>query len=108
MTTMGSSNEPAPVSHWKELFSQIVATDVCCGCAACVVVCPHHVLDYDFQMEKPFQTDTLRPDSCSHGETGCEICALACPRLDHETGLWRWNWPQLEEAPHGRTRNSDD
>ena len=96
------------MSHWKELFAEIVSTDVCCGCAACVLVCPHHVLDYDFSMEKPFQTDEQRPNSCSHGETGCEICALACPRLDHETGVWRWNWPQLEESLYGRTRRSDE
>ncbi len=96
------------MSHWKELFSEIISTDVCCGCAACVVVCPHHVLDYDYDLEKPFQTDVRRPDSCSHGETGCEICALACPRLDHELGIWRWNWPQLEQALHGKTRSSDD
>jgi coenzyme F420 hydrogenase subunit beta len=96
------------MSHWKELFAEIVSTDVCCGCAACVLVCPHHVLDYDFSMEKPFQTDELRPDSCSHGEKGCELCALSCPRLDHEAGVWRWHWPQLEESLYGRTRQPDE
>jgi coenzyme F420 hydrogenase subunit beta len=96
------------VSHWKDLFREIVATDVCCGCAACVVVCPHHVLDYDYALEKPYQTDVMRPDSCSHGETGCEICALACPRLDHDAGIWRWNWPTLEEQLFGRTRQADE
>ncbi len=92
------------MSHWKELFEEIIATDVCCGCAACVLVCPHHVLDYDYGMEKPFQTDVLRPDSCSHGDKGCDICARACPRLDHGAGIWRWNWPEIEELLHGRTR----
>jgi coenzyme F420 hydrogenase subunit beta len=96
------------MSHWKDLFREIVATDVCCGCAACVLVCPHHVLEYDYDMEKPYQTDVMRPDSCSHGETGCEICALACPRLDHEAGIWRWNWPTLEEQLFGKTRASDE
>ncbi len=96
------------MSHWKDLFREIVATDVCCGCAACVLVCPHHVLDYDYSMEKPFQTDVQRPDGCSHGDKGCELCALACPRLDHEAGIWRWNWPQLEEQLFGRTRKPDE
>ena len=96
------------MSHWKDLFREIVATDVCCGCAACVVVCPHHVLDYDHSMEKPYQTDIRQPDSCSHGETGCEICALACPRLDHDAGIWRWNWPNLEEQLFGKTRQADE
>src|SRR5919109_850571 len=96
------------MSQWKELFSEIVATDVCCGCAACVLVCPHKVLDYDFGMEKPFQTDEERPDDCSHGIKGCTLCAQACPRLDHDAGIWRWNWPQLEEQLFGRTRNPDE
>src|SRR5688572_10898016 len=93
----GATRVTFVMSHWKDLFAEIVATDVCCGCAACVLVCPHHVLDYDFSMAKPFQTDEKRPDGCSHGDKGCELCALACPRLDHEAGIWRWNWPQLEE-----------
>jgi coenzyme F420 hydrogenase subunit beta len=96
------------VSHWKELFAEIISTDVCCSCAACVLVCPHHVLDYDYDMEKPFQTDVLRPDSCSHGEKGCELCALACPRLDHDAGVWRWNWPELEGQLFGKTRKTDE
>ncbi len=96
------------MSQWKELFREIVATDVCCSCAACVVVCPHHVLRYDFGLEKPYQTDELHPDNCSHGEKGCDICARACPRLDHEAGIWRWNWPQLEELLFGRTRAPDE
>lgn len=96
------------MSHWKDLFSEIVATDVCCACAACVLACPHKVLDYDFEREKPFQTDPQRPDGCSHGDTGCDLCARACPRLDHEAGIWRWNWPELEELLFGRTRGPDD
>ena len=96
------------MSQWKELFGEIVTTDVCCGCAACVLVCPHHVLDYDFGMEKPYQTDELAPDNCSHGETGCDLCARACPRLDNETGLWRHDWPELERMLFGRTRERDE
>jgi coenzyme F420 hydrogenase subunit beta len=96
------------MSQWRELFSEIVSTDVCCGCAACVLVCPHHVLDYDFTMEKPFQTDPGRPNDCSHGIKGCTLCAQACPRLDHDAGVWRWQWPQLEEQLFGRTRRPDE
>ena len=67
--------------HWKHLYEEIVATEICCGCAACVVACPHKVLDFrDFD---PIQTDGRSPfDNCIHGEEGCSLCAMACLRLD--------------------------
>lgn len=67
--------------HWKHLYAEIVATEICCGCSACVVACPHKVLDMrDFD---PIQTDPLSPfDNCIHGEEGCSLCAMACLRLD--------------------------
>ncbi|MDQ3878726.1 MAG: Coenzyme F420 hydrogenase/dehydrogenase, beta subunit C-terminal domain, partial [Actinomycetota bacterium] len=67
--------------HWKHLYSEIVATEICCGCSACIVACPHKVLtlqDFD-----PTQTDPNSPfDNCVHGEEGCSLCAMACLRLD--------------------------
>ncbi len=33
--------------QWKELFTEVVTSGLCTGCAACVVACPHDVLDYD-------------------------------------------------------------
>ena len=45
----------------QDLFGEIVSTDVCCGCAACVLVCPHNVLDYDYSMEKPFRSIEVEP-----------------------------------------------
>jgi coenzyme F420 hydrogenase subunit beta len=67
--------------HWKHLFEEIVATEICCSCSACVVACPHKVLELqDFD---PVQTDGRSPfDNCVHGEEGCSLCAMACPRLD--------------------------
>lgn len=92
------------MSQWKQLYEQIVTTDVCCGCSICVVVCPHKVLEYDYATEKPYQTDTDGPGDCSHGKTGCDICSRACPRLDNDTGVWKWIWPDMEQALFGRTR----
>ena len=67
--------------HWKHLYEEIVATEICCGCSACIVACPHRVLklqDFD-----PVQTDGQSPfDNCIHGEEGCSLCAMACLRLD--------------------------
>ena len=67
--------------HWKHLYEEIVATEICCGCMACVVACPHKVLE--FQDFDPIQTDANSPfDNCIHGEEGCSLCAMACLRLD--------------------------
>lgn len=67
--------------HWKHLYGEVVATEICCGCAACVVACPHKVLEMqDFD---PIQTDARSPfDNCVHGEEGCSLCAMACLRLE--------------------------
>lgn len=66
--------------HWKHLHEEIVATEICCGCSACIVACPHKVLELrDFD---PIQTDARSPfDNCYHGEEGCSLCAMACLRL---------------------------
>lgn len=66
--------------HWKQLYSEIVATEICCGCSACIIACPHKVLELrDFD---PLQTDGNSPfDNCIHGEQGCSLCAMACLRL---------------------------
>ena len=67
--------------HWKHLYEEIVATEICCGCSACIVACPHKVLELsDFD---PVQIDARSPfDNCIHGEEGCSLCAMACLRLD--------------------------
>lgn len=67
--------------HWKHLFAEIVATEICCGCSACVVACPFDVIEMnDFD---PVQIAPENPiDNCIHGEKGCSLCAMACLRLD--------------------------
>ncbi|MBA2724765.1 MAG: Coenzyme F420 hydrogenase/dehydrogenase, beta subunit C-terminal domain [Actinobacteria bacterium] len=79
-----TEGEPLSTSdrkHWKHLYEEIVATEICCSCSACIVACPHKVLELlDFD---PAQTDGRSPfDNCYHGEEGCSLCAMACPRLD--------------------------
>ncbi|MEA2505665.1 MAG: coenzyme hydrogenase subunit beta [Actinomycetota bacterium] len=85
--------------HWKHLYEEIVATEICCGCAACVVACPHKVLDFrDFD---PIQTDGRSPfDNCIHGEEGCSLCAMACLRLDPD-------FDAIEQMVFGERRKSD-
>jgi len=70
--------------HWRELFSEVVTSGLCTGCAACVVVCPHPVLDYNAQdgVYRPFHLDIDGgPADCTHGEKGCTMCTRACPRF---------------------------
>jgi coenzyme F420 hydrogenase subunit beta len=85
--------------HWKHLYEEIVATEICCGCAACVVACPHKVLDFrDFD---PIQTDGSSPfDNCIHGEEGCSLCAMACLRLDPSLDV-------IEQMVFGERRKPD-
>ena len=85
--------------HWKHLYEEIVATEICCSCSACIVACPHKVLelkDWD-----PMQIDANSPfDNCVHGEQGCSLCAMACLRLDPALDL-------IEKSVHGRRRAED-
>ena len=32
--------------QWKELYSEVITSGLCTGCAGCVVACPHDVLGY--------------------------------------------------------------
>src|SRR5687768_3929609 len=82
--------------HWKHLFEEIVATEICCSCSACIVACPHKVLE--LQDWDPVQTDGDSPfDNCVHGEQGCSLCAMACLRLDPSVDL-------IEKAVYGERR----
>ncbi|CAN5674819.1 hypothetical protein BH20ACT23_BH20ACT23_25130 [soil metagenome] len=85
--------------HWKHLYSEIVATEICCGCSACIVACPHKVLELrDFD---PLQMDLNSPfDNCVHGEDGCSLCAMACLRLGPALDV-------IEESVAGQRRAQD-
>ena len=91
--------ETSDRKHWKHLYEEIVSTEICCGCAACVVACPHKVLEMqDFD---PVQTDARSPfDNCIHGEEGCSLCAMACLRLDPHIDV-------IEQMVFGERRSDD-
>lgn len=93
--------------HWKHLYEEIVATEICCGCSACIVACPHKVLDLvDFD---PVQTDADSPfDNCVHGEEGCSLCAMACLRLGPKLDVIEdlvWGRRRDAERPEGEYRS---
>ncbi len=72
------------VLQWKHLYSEVVTSGLCTGCAGCVVACPHDVLGYDDRegVYRPFHLEEeLGPADCGHGERGCTSCTRACPRF---------------------------
>ena len=71
-------------NQWKELYSEVITSGLCTGCAGCVISCPHDVIGYEHEAGayKPFHLeDELGLDNCIHGEKGCTSCTRACPRF---------------------------
>ncbi len=75
---------PPEKPHWAHLFSEVVTSGLCTGCAACIVACPYDVLGYDDKegRYRPFHVEEMGGfDDCTHGEKGCTLCTRACPRF---------------------------
>jgi coenzyme F420 hydrogenase subunit beta len=86
-------------TQWRELYHEVVATNLCTGCAACVMACPRDVLEYDHAASyQPFNVElTTAFDDCVHGQRGCDICTRACPRFR--------DWElECDQALFGRAR----
>jgi coenzyme F420 hydrogenase subunit beta len=90
--------------HWRQLFSEVVTSGLCTGCAACVIACPHDVLDYnsDNGVYRPWHLDIDGGrEDCTHGETGCTLCTRACPRFR--------NWEsEIDTKLFARERTDDE
>jgi coenzyme F420 hydrogenase subunit beta len=95
---------PPEKFSWKHLYSEVVTSGLCTGCAGCVIACPHDVLDYDDTngRYKPIQIEDFGgPGDCSHGDKACTSCTRACPRFrDWEV--------EVDEFMFGRARNDDE
>ena len=90
-------------AQWRELYHEVVETNLCTGCAACVMACPRDVLEYDHSdTYHPFNVELSTPvDDCVHGQRGCDICTRACPRFR----AWE---VESDQALFGRARRSDE
>ena len=91
-------------AQWKELYSEVIQSGLCTGCAGCVISCPHDVIGYTHEpgAYKPFHLEEeLGADNCIHGEKGCTTCTRACPRFRS------WE-PQADEHLFARTREPDE
>jgi coenzyme F420 hydrogenase subunit beta len=96
-------------TQWHELYHEVVETNLCTGCAACVMACPRDVLEYDHaETYHPFNVElSTAADDCSHGQRGCDICTRACPRFrdwEVESDLALFERPRQAGEVHGIDR----
>jgi coenzyme F420 hydrogenase subunit beta len=95
-------SEENAYGQWHELVHEVVDTNLCTGCAACIMACPREVLDYDLSSYHPFNVEESTPaDDCIHGQRGCDICTKACPRFR----LWEI---ESDTALFDRPRTEDE
>jgi coenzyme F420 hydrogenase subunit beta len=95
---------PPEKPHWVDLYKEVVTSGLCTGCAACIVVCPHDVLDYNDAdgVYRPWKVEADGgPTDCTHGAKGCTMCTRACPRFR----TWE---TEIDTFMFGRERTEDE
>jgi coenzyme F420 hydrogenase subunit beta len=64
---------------YKDLKRKVWDTDKCCGCGACVGVCPTEALYFDEEPSHPKSNDYCK---VTRDNVPCAACYHACPRAD--------------------------
>jgi coenzyme F420 hydrogenase subunit beta len=101
---LSAGNKERWQHQWKELYSEVITSGLCTGCAGCVIACPHDVIGYEHApgAYRPFHLeDELGADNCVHGEKGCTSCTRACPRFR----AWE---PSADEHLFARVRQPEE
>jgi coenzyme F420 hydrogenase subunit beta len=95
---------PPEKPHWADLYTEVVTSGLCTGCAGCIIACPHDVLRYDDSggTYRPWKVEEDGgPTDCTHGVKGCTMCTRACPRFR--------NWePEIDNFLFGRARTAEE
>lgn len=77
---------------FKDMMNDVVDYGSCCECGACVVACPHNVIEYVDGKPKQTAKESAPFDFCGVSEgVGCDVCATVCPRL----------WPREQHLKQG-------
>jgi len=64
---------------YKDLKQKVWDTEKCCGCGACVGVCPTEALYFDEEPSHPKSNDYCK---VTRDQVPCAACYYACPRAD--------------------------
>jgi len=64
---------------YKDLKRKVWDTEKCCGCGACVGVCPTEALYFDEEPNHPKSNDYCK---VTRDDVPCAACYYACPRAD--------------------------
>ena len=68
---------------WKHLYSEVVTSGLCTGCAGCVIACPHDVLGYDDTngVYKPLQIENFGGPATAPRRQGLHVVHARLPAI---------------------------
>ncbi len=92
MTSLGGD---VHLHSYKDLQQNVWDTDRCCGCGACVGVCPTEALYFDEGADHPTSNDYCK---VTRDAVPCAACYSACPRVEETSSDGLGNIISIFEA----------